>query len=238
ISATDAEKIEVIRYRFYEIEQNVARTLRPAGLFEKVRLMVLITESACKRPWLEVAEAAIAGGADCLQLREKNLEAGELLRRAKQIVTMCRRNGVISIINDRPDIAVLSSADGVHVGQGDLPASEARKVVGREKIVGVSTHRIEQAKQAVLDGANYIGIGPVFRSSTKPREILPGLGYAKEIAEKIQIPAVAIAGITGENVDEVLKTGLRRIAVTAAVTGCDDVKSAAERIKRKLIAGG
>jgi thiamine-phosphate pyrophosphorylase len=235
ISAPDAAKVEAIRYRFYDIEQLVARTFRPAGIFEKVRLCVLITESACKRPWMEVAQAAIAGGADCLQLREKNMDAAELLRRAKEIVALCRKNGVISIINDRPDIAILSGADGVHVGQDDLPATEARKIVGREKIVGVSTHRIEQARQAVLDGADYIGVGPVFRSSTKLRDILPGLDYAREIAEKIHIPAVAIAGITSENVDEVLRTGIRRIAITAAVTGCDDVKTAAEAIKRNLI---
>jgi thiamine-phosphate pyrophosphorylase len=197
---------------------------------------VLITESACKRPWLEVAQAAIAGGADCLQLREKNLDGGEFLRRAKELVSLCRKTGVISIINDRPDIAVLSGADGVHVGQDDLPASEARKIVGREKIVGVSTHCIEHAQKAVRDGADYIGVGPVFRSSTKPREILPGLEYAKEISQKIRLPAVAIAGISSENVDEVLRTGIRRVAITAAITGCDDVKSAAERIKRKLIA--
>jgi thiamine-phosphate pyrophosphorylase len=235
-SVSDAAKIEKIRYRFYNLEQTVARTLRPAGVFEKVRLCVLITESSCKRPWIEVAEAAIAGGADCLQLREKNLESGELLRRAIQFVHLCRRHGVISIINDRADLAVLSDADGVHVGQDDLPATEVRKIVGREKIVGVSTHRIEDARKAVLDGADYIGVGPIFRSLTKPRVILPGLEYAREIAEKIRIPAVAIAGITSENVDEVLRTGLKRIAVTAAVTGCDDVLSAAQRIKRMLTA--
>jgi thiamine-phosphate pyrophosphorylase len=235
-STSDSAKVEAIRYRFYDIEQGIVRTLRPAGIFEKVRLCVLITENSCKRPWIEVAEAAIAGGADCLQLREKNIEGGELLRRAIQFVSLCRGGGVISIINDRPDIAVLSGADGVHVGQEDLPAIEVRKIVGREKIIGVSTHRIEDARQAVLDGADYIGVGPVFRSSTKPREILPGLDYAREIAEKIRIPAVAIAGITGENVHEVLRTGLRRVAVTAAITGCDDVTSAAQRIKRILTA--
>jgi thiamine-phosphate pyrophosphorylase len=236
INVPDAARIEALRYRFYDIEQTVARTLRPPGIFERVRLCVLITESACKRPWFQVAQASIAGGADCLQLREKNIDGSEFLQRAKQLVALCCQHDVISIINDRPDIAYLSGADGVHLGQEDLPATEARKIVGREKIVGVSTHRIEQAHQAVLDGADYIGVGPVFRSSTKPREILPGLGYAKEIAEKIRIPAVAIAGITSENVDEVLSTGLRRVAVTAAVSGCDDVQAAAERIKRKLIA--
>ncbi|MDB5321290.1 MAG: thiamine phosphate synthase, partial [Phycisphaerales bacterium] len=181
VSPADAASVEGIRYRFYDLELRVARTLRPAGLFAGVRLYVLITESSCRRPWLEVAEAAIAGGADCLQLREKSLEGAELLRRARMLVALCRANGVLCLINDRPDVAVLADADGVHVGQGDLPAVEARKIVGAEKIVGVSTHHLAQAKQAVLDGADYIGVGPVFRSLTKSREILPGLAYAKEV---------------------------------------------------------
>jgi thiamine-phosphate pyrophosphorylase len=181
-----------------------------------------------------VAEGAIAGGADCLQLREKSLEGAELLRRARSLVELCRANGVLCIINDRPDIAVLADADGVHVGQEDLPVIEARKIVGSEKVVGVSTHNLEQAKQAVLDGADYIGVGPVFRSATKTREILPGLGYAKAVAEQIALPTVGIAGITEENIEEVLATGVNAIAVTAAVAACDDPRAATERLKARL----
>jgi len=235
-SPETAADVEDLRYRFYDTEQVLAGTLRAANRFASVRLYVLITESACRRPWLEVAMEAIKGGADCLQLREKGMEGGELLARAKQLVAICRPRGIISIINDRPDIAILSGADGVHVGQGDLPATEARKIVGREPIVGVSTHSIEQAKQAVLDGADYIGVGPVFASATKPREILPGLACAREVAEKIKIPAVAIAGINERNVDEVIAAGIKRIAVTAAVTGCEEVRDAAVRLKQKLLA--
>ncbi|MEA2734342.1 MAG: thiamine-phosphate pyrophosphorylase, partial [Humisphaera sp.] len=118
-----AHLVETIRYRFYDIEQKIAVTLRSAAcLFAKVRLYVLITESVCAKPWREVAEQAILGGADCLQLREKNLESGELLSRARELVAICKSNGAISIINDRPDIALLADADGVHVGQDDLPA--------------------------------------------------------------------------------------------------------------------
>jgi len=148
----------------------------------------------------------------------------------------CREHRVISIINDRLDIALASNADGVHVGQDDLPAREARKLLGISKIVGVSTHRIEQANQAILDGADYIGVGPVYRSSTKPRDFLPGLDYAREVAKTLgdKIPAVAIAGITETNVDEVLATGIRAIAVTAAVIGCEDVRAAATRMKQRL----
>ena len=141
---------------------------------------------------------------------------------------------MLLIINDRPDIAVLSDADGVHVGQGDLPAIEARKIVGAGKILGVSTHSIEQARQAVTDGADYIGVGPIFRSSTKPRdwEMIPGLDYAARVAETVKIPAVAIAGINESNVDKVLTSGLGRIAVTAAVTGGSDVEAATRALKR------
>jgi thiamine-phosphate pyrophosphorylase len=235
VSRADAGLVEGIRYRFYDLEQRIARTLRPTGCFARVGLYVLITESICKRPWLEVARAAIAGGADCLQLREKNLDSGELLRRASALVALCREHAVLCIINDRPDIALLSNADGLHVGQTDLPAIEARKILGPDKILGVSTHDIEQAKQAILDGADYIGVGPVFRSSTKTREILPGLDFARQAAEKVGIPAVAIAGITLENVDEVLATGVGAIAVTAAVVNSDDPEAAARGLKERIV---
>ncbi len=235
IDPASASKIESIRYRFYDIEARLAFTLRPAACaIAKVRLYVLITESICKRPWLDSAEQAILGGADCLKLREKNLDGAEFLRRATQFVDLCRRHNVISIINDRPDIALLSGADGVHVGQDDIPARAIRKLLGARGIVGVSTHAIDQARQAVLDGADYIGVGPVFPSATKPRDFLPGLDYARQVAAEIQIPAVAIAGITVQNVDDVLATGIRAIAVTGAVVGHDDSSQAASKLKERL----
>ena len=232
----EASKIEALRYRFYDIEQRVAFTLRPAacGFADKVRLYVLITASTCKKPWLDVAREAIAGGADCLQLREKSLESGELLTHARAFVQLCKQHNVISIINDRPDVALMSDADGVHVGQTDLPPRETRKLIGAKKILGVSTHNIEQAKQAMLDGADYIGVGPFFKSETKPRDFCAGPAYAREVVQKISIPAVAIAGINEHNVDEVLATGIKAIAVTAAVAGCDDPRTAAARLKRML----
>jgi thiamine-phosphate pyrophosphorylase len=234
--APAASHIEKLRYRFYDVEQRIARTLHSAACgLAGLRLYVLITESLCKKNWLDAAKEAIAGGADCLQLREKDLEASDLLRRAKQLVKLCRDHNVISIINDRADIAMLSDADGLHVGQTDLPAIEARKLIGRHKILGVSTHNLEQARQAVEDGADYIGVGPIFKSSTKTRDILPGLDYARQVATEIRIPAIAIAGITPENVDKVLSTGLRAVAVTASVIACDDVRSATERLKAKLV---
>jgi thiamine-phosphate pyrophosphorylase len=230
-----AHLVEQIRYRFYDIEQQISLTLRPAGcLFAKVRLYVLITESICKRPWREVAEQAILGGADCLQLREKNLESGELLARARDFVAICKDGGAIGIVNDRPDIALLAGADGVHMGQADLPPRDVRKLIGNRKILGVSTHNLDQAKQAVLDGADYIGVGPFFRSETKTRDFVAGPDIARQVAEHVSLPAVAIAGINEQNVDEVLASGIKAVAVTAAVCAADDPRRAAENLKQKL----
>ena len=235
IAPADAARIEQLRYRFYEIEQRLARTLGKTALFSGVRLYVLITQSCCRGPWLEAAEEALAGGADCLQLREKTLDSAELLRRARQLVELCHRYERLCLINDRSDIAILSGADGVHVGQEDVPAIEVRKLVGPGKIIGVSTHNIAQAKRAWLDGADYIGVGPIFPSQTKPRDFVAGLEYARQAAAEIPIPVVAIAGITAGNVDEVLAAGIRAVAVTAAVVGCDDPRAAAMELKEKLM---
>ena len=233
-SAAGAAKVERLRYTAYDVEMRIGRTLRPAGIFERVRLYVLITEASCKRPWMDVARAAIAGGADCLQLREKALDGRELLRRAKDLAGLCRRHDVLFIVNDRPDVAVLAGADGVHVGQEDLPATDARKIIGTGRILGVSTHNLEQAKQAVLDGADYIGVGPVFRSETKTREFVAGLEFARMAARSIALPTVGIAGITLQNVDQVIATGVSAVAVTAAVAGAEDPEAAARALKQKL----
>jgi len=231
-----AHLVEQIRYRFYDLEQRIAFTLRPAAcLFANVRLYVLITESICKNNWRDVAEASLAGGADCLQLREKNLESGQLLQRAIVIADLCRKHGAISIINDRPDIALLANADGVHVGQTDLPPRDVRKLIGPKKILGVSTHILEQAKRAMLDGADYLGVGPFFRSETKPRDFVAGADLARQVAQNISLPAVAIAGINEQNVDEVLASGIKAVAVTAAVCASDDPRGAAERLKKMLV---
>lgn len=232
--AAAARAVERARYDAYDLEQRLALTFSRGHAFRHVRLYVLITESICKRPWLETAELAIAGGADCLQLREKHLDGGEFLRRAKQLVALCRQRNVLCIINDRPDVAVVANAHGVHLGQEDLPAADARKIVGPNRLVGVSTHNIEQARQALLDGADYIGVGPVFPSPTKPRDILPGLPYARDVAARIPLPSVAIAGITESNVAQVTAAGIRAVAVTAAVIAADDPRAAAARLKSQL----
>jgi thiamine-phosphate pyrophosphorylase len=232
-----ARKIETLRYKFYDIERRLAIALRPAERFAVVRLYVLITESACRHPWLQTAEQAIDGGADCLQLREKELPGGELLVRARKLADLCRRRGVLFIVNDRADIAAACDADGVHLGQEDLPPAEARRILGQNKIIGVSTHDLDQARRATTDGADYIGVGPIFKSPTKPRAFLPGLEYAAAVAADtaISVPKIGIAGIGPENIKQVLATGIRAVAVTSAVTKADDVQAAARQVIKEML---
>ncbi|MGN6724352.1 MAG: thiamine phosphate synthase [Tepidisphaeraceae bacterium] len=231
-----AAQIEQLRYQGYDIERAILLTLSPGR--ERMRgvvLYVLVTESLCRANWLATTEAALLGGADCVQLREKNLEGAELLRRARALVALCRRYNALCIINDRPDIALLSDADGVHVGQGDLPARETRQMLGPDKIVGVSTHAIEQARQAVLDGADYVGVGPIFPSTTKVKSTLAGLSYAEAAAKELPIPAVAISGISASNASLLRRAGVRAAAVSSAVIGADDPQAAARMLKQALM---
>ncbi len=227
-----AARVEAARYAFYDAERDIAFTLRPRR-FDGVRLYVLITESACRGDWYAAAEAAVAGGASCLQLREKHLDGGELLARARRLAALCKPAGVLFVVNDRLDVAQAAGADGVHLGQTDLPARAARKLVGPGMLLGVSTHTMEQAHQAVADGADYVGVGPVYPSTTKPRDFLPGLAFAEQAAS-LPVPAVAIAGITLDRVPEVLATGVKAVAVTQAVVGALDVKAAAAAFKAAL----
>ncbi len=140
----------------------------------------------------------------------------------------------LAVINDRADIAAAVHADGVHLGQEDISVKDARSIVGTRMLVGVSTHNIEQARIAVLDGANYLGAGPTFPSSTKSFEAFAGLDYLRQLATEIRLPAFAIGGIRAENLDEVLKTGFTRVAVSAAVTAAEKPGCAARELLAKL----
>jgi thiamine-phosphate pyrophosphorylase len=230
-----ASLVEQLRYRLYDLETDLLLTLRPRTRFADVRLYVIVTEAACSRPWLEAAELAIQGGADCLQLREKHLDGAELLVRARQLVELCRRHRVLCIVNDRADVAILSGADGVHVGQTDLPARHVRRLVGDGLIVGASTHSLEHARQAQRDGADYIGVGPLFRSPTKPRDFTLGPDAAAEIVRGVSMPTVGIAGVTLDNLDDALRSGVQAIAVTSSVVNAPDVRAAAAELKRRLL---
>ncbi len=136
------------------------------------------------------------------------------------------------VVNDRPDIAMLARADGVHVGRDDLTVKDVRAVVGPRMLIGVSAHSIEQARQAVLDGASYIGVGPTFPSNTKTFEQFTGLELLRTVAAEIRLPAFAIGGIGLENLPEVLATGIGRVAVSHAILACADPAAALRRMRQ------
>ena len=178
----------------------------------------------------------MTAGVDVLQLRDKSLDARTLLARASLVRQITRGTGTLLIINDRADIAAACGADGVHLGQEDLPLHEARLIVGTGALIGVSTHSIEQARQAVLDGADYIGCGPTFPSATKEFDHFPGLPFLRQVAAETSLPAFAIGGITLENLPQVVDTGMKRVAVASAVWSATDARAAALRIGQALAA--
>jgi len=220
-----ASMIESLRYRGYALKQRL-NTALGSGKAKQWRLCVLISESLCPEcDWLRVAKAVIQGGADCIQLREKELDADELLRRTRELVALCRPKGVAVILNDRPDIALLANADGVHLGQTDLPCLEARKLVGTQLLIGVSTSNLTEAKQAKRDGADYCGVGPMFETTTKHKPVIVGPAYLKEYLAWNQLPHLAIGGINTENLGELTGVGVRGIAVSSAVCAISSPKT-------------
>jgi thiamine-phosphate pyrophosphorylase len=231
-----AKQVESLRYSFYDIERDLMLALSPSQRMKHVRLYVLITQSLCALPWQEVVRQSVAGGATCFQLREKDMESGPLLARAREFVQLCKSLGAVSIINDRADIATLSDADGVHLGQSDLSIRDARRLLPPGKIVGVSTHSLEQAKHAKEQGADYIGVGPMFVSSTKRRDFIAGVETARQVVQGVTLPTFAIGGITHDNCGDVFSTGVTGVAVTAAVCGSDDPKSASIRLLKTTTA--
>jgi thiamine-phosphate pyrophosphorylase len=229
-------RLEALRYRWYTVEKAITSRLRLSdSLVEQAKLCVLIDGSFSESK----VRALIESDVGMIQLRDKNLSDRELLSVATRVRDICHNptveaEGCLLIINDRPDIAAAVDADGVHLGQDDLPVKAARQILGPRKIIGVSTHNIEQARQAVLDGADYIGVGPTFQSTTKSFETFPGMTLLKQVAEEISLPAFAIGGITLEKMDEVLATGIKRVAVSGAIAKADEPGEVAKHFVARL----
>lgn len=187
------------------------------------------------RSLLEVARAALEGGADAVQIRDKSSPACNLSRVTGEIQPLARKFGAALLVNDRVDVALVAGADGAHVGQDDLPAREARRLLPRPRLVGVSAGTREEALRAAKDGADYVGVGPVFATSSKPDAGEPlGLDLLAEIAAAVSIPVVAIGGITADNVAGVFAAGVAGAAVVSAVVSAEDITAAARALKRRI----
>ncbi|NLK00866.1 MAG: thiamine phosphate synthase [Clostridia bacterium] len=180
------------------------------------------------RSTLEIVEKAIEGGVQTIQLREKKMSAGQLVRLGKKLRVITRENGVALIINDRVDVALAVGADGVHLGQDDFPIEEARKLLGNRAILGLSVDNVEEAVKAERAGADYVGLGPIYRTMTKT-DTGPMIGpeSIREVKDRIGIPVVAIGGIHMENAPAALRAGADSLAVITAVTEARDITGAA-----------
>ena len=209
----------------------------------KVRLhnarLYLVTDQELSenRDTLKTVEQALKGGVDIVQLREYSLNDSELLAMAKVIRRLTEKHKALFIVNNRLDIAMISGADGVHLGQNDLPVSDARKILGKDKIIGVSTHGMDQARKAVKEGADYIGVGPVYPTQTK-KNVVPAvtLDYVRKAASaRLGIPFFAIGGIKLHNVEEVLRAGARRVAVVTGIVGALKVKKVTGEFKEIIL---
>jgi thiamine-phosphate pyrophosphorylase len=177
------------------------------------------------------ARAALEGGADVIQFREKKMDTGEMIRICSAIQELCRRHGAMFIVNDRVDVALAMDADGVHVGQEDMPAAIARRLIGPRKILGVSAGDVEKARKAVADGADYIGTGMIFPAGVKKDTgVVRGLAALREVSAGVNVPVVAIGGIDHGNAASCIEAGAAGCAVITAVIGAPDVAAAVRRL--------
>ena len=248
-----AKAIEQIRYRCYTLEKACRLTMRANAIFASVSIYVLIDgcqwsetcsanegEVGVERwqgtPLAKTVQALVDAGVDFIQLRDKKLSDRQLVAAGRVITSLTRDTPTGFIMNDRADIALTCGADGVHVGQEELSVADARRVIGPGKLIGVSTHSLDQARAAVVQGADYIGVGPVFASQTKSFSQQVGTALVKEICSEVSLPAFAIGGIDLTNAAQVAAAGCGRVAVTAmyATSSLDQYGQVTQQLRAQL----
>ncbi len=230
-----AARVEQVRYRGYTLERAFLLGVEARDRLRDVRLCALLSGESCAAALDWTIGEAAAGGVGMVQLREKRLPDRDLVARARQVRKWTRQADILFIVNDRPDIARLVEADGVHLGQDDLPIHEARRLLGADALIGVSTHDLEQLRRAVLDGASYVGVGPVFASKTKTFGALAGLDFLRASMAETTLPAFAIGGIDATTIDAVVGAGARRVAVGHAIAAAADPRRAARLLAEALV---
>ncbi|NOR23003.1 MAG: thiamine phosphate synthase [Desulforhopalus sp.] len=210
------------------------REVLPAGLYG-----ITAEKFSGGRTNIQVVEEMIKGGIKIIQYREKRASRSYniILEECKQIRTLTRAAGVTFIVNDYVDVALLVDADGVHVGQDDLPVGEVRRLLGRDKIVGLSTHSPQQAEDAVVAGADYLGVGPIFATKTKDDVCDPvGFSYLEWVVENISLPFVAIGGIKQHNIDQIAQRGAKTICLVTEIVGASDIVARVHELHTTLAA--
>jgi thiamine-phosphate pyrophosphorylase len=206
------------------------RSARLAG----ARLYLVCDSAPGGRELSEVLAGAIAGGVDIVQLREKHLDDGPLAKAASVAASLCEEHGALFVLNDRPDIAAKVRADGVHVGQEDMTVAEVRELVGPDMLIGLSTHAPAEIDAAGATAADYIGVGPVHATPTKPGRPAVGVELVRYAAAHASVPFFAIGGLDAHNLDEVLAAGARGVCVLRAIADADDHERAARELRELL----
>ncbi|MFH1655533.1 MAG: thiamine phosphate synthase [Candidatus Omnitrophota bacterium] len=194
------------------------------------RLYVLLDSDICSRRLIEIAKQAIKAGADIIQLRLKDGSVKDRLRYA-QILRRLTKGKSLFVVNDYIDVALASKADGVHLGQHDMPIEITRKILGKKILIGISCHSLKQAKEAQRKGADYIGIGPIFSTPAKPKAKAIGLKVLRRVKKNIRIPFFAIGGIDQKNIRQISDCGAKRVAVVRAVCKSNNINRTIKRFK-------
>jgi len=196
-------------------------------------LLYAVTDRAWtgKQTLYEQVEAALKGGVTCVQLREKELDETAFLQEAKELCALCRRYGVPFLVNDNVEIAIACGADGIHVGQEDLAAGEVRRMAGENMILGVSVHTVEEACQAVRDGADYLGLGAVFPTSTKTDVEQMSNETLRAICDAVNVPIVAIGGINRGNILRLAGSGVDGVALVSAIFSAEDIEGTCRELR-------
>jgi thiamine-phosphate pyrophosphorylase len=184
---------------------------------------------------IELASRAIAGGADTIQFRQKSGSTREMIEVARKVKGLCAQAGVIFIVNDRIDVAIAAEADGVHLGQDDFPIPLARELLGESRFIGGSAATMEEARKCLAEGADYVGFGPVYPTTSKDDAgPVSGIGILKRVTEAIPLPIIAIGGVSAENTPEVMRAGAHGIAVISAVCCKEDPEGATRELYQAL----
>ncbi|WP_019500947.1 thiamine phosphate synthase [Pseudanabaena sp. PCC 6802] len=219
-----AAAVKQIRYRVYVLESNVMGQDRCQKLHNaRLYLVTMPSENL-----LEVVESGLQGGLPLVQYRDKEQEDGIRLEMATALCELCHRYNALFLVNDRLDIAQAVGADGVHLGQQDMPIAAARAILGKDYIIGQSTTNPDELKRALESGADYVGVGPVYATPTKPGKAAAGLEYVSYVADRVAIPWFAIGGIDLENLPEVIAAGARRVAVVRSLMQAENPRLASQ----------
>lgn len=235
IDGFDFAQIESIRYRTYTLLAAVQGGAQRDLQLRDAALYLLMPTCESLDNFEHDVEQLYAAGVDVIQLRDKKCSDRRLYTYAKAAAEIARRKQKLFIVNDRCDISLAVNASGVHLGQDELPIEDARRLLGPDRLIGISTHCVEQAAEAVLKGADYIGCGPTFPSETKRFDAFAGLSYLQQVAELHSLPAFAIGGIHADNLKLVIGTGSKRVAVSGAILSAPDPFAAAKNMKQQLI---